>query len=317
MTYQRENFVTPPFGGYVSGHSTFSRAAAEALTLLTGDPFFPWGLGEFHFKAGEYLRHEYGPSADITLQWARYIDASDQCGLSRIWGGIHPPIDDVPGRKIGKIVGSKSFNLATTFFYADKDNDGFLSLEDCDDNDALINPNTVWYKDADGDLFVSDSDSLVGCEIDDTLYIVGFKALGLDCDDTNANINVKKTYFADIDHDLYINPHDTLVICGQPDSLYILESEALGVDCDDTNTLLNPNSLWFADADGDGYINGQDSLIQCAFTSGYILWTDSLQYDCNDADITVHPNAIEIANNNMMKIVMVKTSFQVLKMEFH
>ena len=34
-------FVTPPFAGYISGHSTFSRAAAEVLTLLTGDPFFP------------------------------------------------------------------------------------------------------------------------------------------------------------------------------------------------------------------------------------------------------------------------------------
>ena len=26
--YQRPSFVTPPFAGYVSGHSTFSRAAA-------------------------------------------------------------------------------------------------------------------------------------------------------------------------------------------------------------------------------------------------------------------------------------------------
>ncbi|MCZ6836050.1 MAG: hypothetical protein O7G85_09780 [Planctomycetota bacterium] len=34
--YQRPTFVTPPFAGYVSGHSTFSRAAAELMTLLTG-----------------------------------------------------------------------------------------------------------------------------------------------------------------------------------------------------------------------------------------------------------------------------------------
>ena len=45
--YQRETFVTPPFAGYLSGHSTFSRAAAEVLTLLTGDPFFPGGMGTF------------------------------------------------------------------------------------------------------------------------------------------------------------------------------------------------------------------------------------------------------------------------------
>lgn len=41
--YQRPSFVTPPFAGYVSGHSTYSRAAAEVLTLITGDEFFPGG----------------------------------------------------------------------------------------------------------------------------------------------------------------------------------------------------------------------------------------------------------------------------------
>ena len=31
LPYQRDTFVTPPFAGYISGHSTFSRAAAEVL----------------------------------------------------------------------------------------------------------------------------------------------------------------------------------------------------------------------------------------------------------------------------------------------
>ena len=44
---------------------------------------------------------EEGPSVDVVLQWATYRDASDQCSLSRIWGGIHPPADDIPGRIIG------------------------------------------------------------------------------------------------------------------------------------------------------------------------------------------------------------------------
>ena len=54
--YQRANFVTPAFAGYVSGHSTFSSAAAEILTLLTGDPFFPGGLGEFRIRAQQFSR---------------------------------------------------------------------------------------------------------------------------------------------------------------------------------------------------------------------------------------------------------------------
>ena len=97
--YQRPTFVTPPFAGYISGHSTFSRAGAEILTIITGDEYFPGGLGEFVAKANEFLVFERGPSVDVTLQWAKYYDASDQSSLSRIWGGIHPPVDDIPGRK--------------------------------------------------------------------------------------------------------------------------------------------------------------------------------------------------------------------------
>ncbi|HYY76036.1 MAG TPA: hypothetical protein VE644_06920, partial [Gaiellaceae bacterium] len=36
VPYQRPTFVTPAFAGYVSGHSTFSRAAAEVLAAFTG-----------------------------------------------------------------------------------------------------------------------------------------------------------------------------------------------------------------------------------------------------------------------------------------
>jgi hypothetical protein len=99
--YQRPSFVTPPFAGYVSGHSTFSRAAAEVLTAITGSPFFPGGMGVFSLTQNQFLVFEDGPSTSMDLQWATYRDASDQCSLSRIWGGIHPPADDFPGRQLG------------------------------------------------------------------------------------------------------------------------------------------------------------------------------------------------------------------------
>lgn len=114
--YQRPSFVTPPFAGFVSGHSTYSRAAAEVLTLLTGDEFFPGGKSGFEIKANDFLVFERGPSVDMTLEWATYRDASDQCSLSRIWGGIHPPADDIPGRIIGAQVGIKAFEAAEAFF---------------------------------------------------------------------------------------------------------------------------------------------------------------------------------------------------------
>ena len=114
--YQRPSFVTPPFAGYISGHSTYSRAAAEVLTALTGDPFFPGGIGEFTARQNEFLVFEEGPSTDVTLQWATYRDASDQTSLSRIWGGIHPPADDIPGRLIGEQIGVKAFTKAEKYF---------------------------------------------------------------------------------------------------------------------------------------------------------------------------------------------------------
>ncbi|WP_298488042.1 T9SS type A sorting domain-containing protein [uncultured Maribacter sp.] len=114
--YQRATFVTPPFAGYVSGHSTFSRAAAEVLTLFTGDAFFPGGMGVFNVEKENFLVFENGPSEGFTLQWATYRDASDQTSLSRIWGGIHPPIDDIPGRKIGDKIGKEAFALAKEYF---------------------------------------------------------------------------------------------------------------------------------------------------------------------------------------------------------
>lgn len=114
--YQRPTFVSPPFAGYLSGHSTYSRAAAEVLTAMTGDPFFPNGMGEFHCPQNEFLVFEDGPSTDLTLQWATYRDASDQCSLSRIYGGIHPPADDIPGRLIGEEIGVNAFEFAENYF---------------------------------------------------------------------------------------------------------------------------------------------------------------------------------------------------------
>lgn len=116
MPYQRRTFVTPAFPGFVSGHSTFSRAAAEVLTSLTGSPYFPNGLGSYEIPADKFLSFEKGPSAPFLLEWATYYDAADQAGQSRIWGGIHIEADDFMGRKIGHDVGLLAVTKASRFF---------------------------------------------------------------------------------------------------------------------------------------------------------------------------------------------------------
>lgn len=114
--YQRRTFVTPAFPGYISGHSTFSRAAAEVLTRFTGSPYFPGGLGEYRAPANGYLVFEDGPSVDVTLQWATYQDAADQAGQSRLWGGIHIWPDDSYGRQVGYQVGNLAMDEVLPWF---------------------------------------------------------------------------------------------------------------------------------------------------------------------------------------------------------
>jgi hypothetical protein len=116
VPYQLEGFVTPPFPGFVSGHATFARSAAEALTGYTGTQFFPGGLGEFELPQGSNFLNEYGPSEDLTLQWASYFDASDASGLARNYGGIHPAADDLNGRDIGHLTGLATWERARQLF---------------------------------------------------------------------------------------------------------------------------------------------------------------------------------------------------------
>ena len=136
--YQRPSFVTPPFAGYLSGHSAFSRAASEVLTLITNDAFFPGGMGVFDVAQNEFLVFEQGPSESFSLQWATYRDASDQTSLSRIWGGIHPPIDDIKGRIIGDKIGKEAFDFASTYFTTSLNIDS-----ENDTQNLIISPNPV------------------------------------------------------------------------------------------------------------------------------------------------------------------------------
>jgi hypothetical protein len=107
--------VTPAFAGYVSGHSTFSRAAAEVMTAITGDPYFPGGLSEWTLEPGGLVT-ERGPSQAVTLQWATYYDAADHAGISRIFGGIHIAVDDFAGRRLGSQCGDEAWALAQRYF---------------------------------------------------------------------------------------------------------------------------------------------------------------------------------------------------------
>lgn len=115
VPYQSPTFVTPSFAAYVSGHSAFSRASAEVLTGFTGSEFFPGGLGEWRIES-DSLEFEAGTDESVTLQWATYRDASDQAGLSRLYGGIHVRSDDFAGRQMGATVGQAAWIKAQEYY---------------------------------------------------------------------------------------------------------------------------------------------------------------------------------------------------------
>ena len=112
--YQPRTFPTPPFPGYSSGHSTFSAAGAEILSLFSKSERFGASV---RFPAGS-SRVEPGavPASDLTLRWATFKQAANQAGLSRRYGGIHFEQDDLDGRAAGRHVGRLAWAKAQSYF---------------------------------------------------------------------------------------------------------------------------------------------------------------------------------------------------------
>ena len=120
-------------------------------------------MGEFKANKNEFLVFEKGPSVDVILQWATYRDASDQTSLSRIWGGIHPPADDIPGRLIGDKVGKEAFAFAVPYFSGKT-----LNLISQAGNEFFIYPNPTVNK----ELYISNT---VESDLFDVYDLVGRK----------------------------------------------------------------------------------------------------------------------------------------------
>jgi len=304
--YQRPTFVSPNFAGYISGHSTFSRAAAEIMTAITGDPFFPGGVGRFEAPQNEFLVFEDGPSIDLTLEWATYRDASDQCSLSRIWGGIHPPVDDIPGRLIGIDIGIAAFEHAEALFYKDEDEDGFYSYEDCDDNNNTIYPGApeicdgldnncnddidegvllTFYLDTDEDTYGDAGQSVEACTAP-----AGYVTNNSDCNDTDANEFPGQTWYLDRDGDNY-GDGSMVVNCERPEFGYLpAELLALDTDCNDNDSQEFPGQVWYLDQDEDNYGDGT-TVVSCERPAFGNLPTElvAVDTDCDDNDAQAFP----------------------------
>lgn len=117
-TYQNPSGPSsPPFPEYVSGHSTFSGAAAEVLRSYFGSDTLDLNIS---FPAGS-SRFESGttPSQLTTLAWETLTDAAASAGLSRLYGGIHFADGNLDGLALGHTVGDAVLSRAASLAYAD------------------------------------------------------------------------------------------------------------------------------------------------------------------------------------------------------
>jgi Ca2+-binding RTX toxin-like protein len=109
-TYQTPGPYSPPFPELVSGHSTFSAAAADFLTNF-------YGSGAFGGKVDFNLSFPFDPPTQaVSLAWDTWKGAAEEAGFSRLWGGIHFLDGNIEGLKLGAAIGSQLYGQLTNLW---------------------------------------------------------------------------------------------------------------------------------------------------------------------------------------------------------
>jgi hypothetical protein len=215
-----------------------------------------------------------------------------------------------------------SITLQNQTYYSDLDSDGFGDLNsdtlacsmpfgyvldntDCNDQDSLINPMSVWYIDSDNDLIGDSTVSFTGCTAPN-----GYVLSAGDCDDSNAQISGPVTYFLDSDGDSFGVDSTAQTLCQNPGVGYV----TVGGDCNDADPLINPNAteicdgidndcdgiaddsliftMYYVDADGDGFGDEATGVESCSQPQNTI----TVGGDCDDANDQIYPGATEICD---------------------
>jgi hypothetical protein len=100
--YSPATFVTPPFPGYVSGHSTVSAACAKTLELFTGSDTF--GFVERRHPGILTEPDAECAKAEVELPLPTFTATAEMAGISRIMGGYHIQADNIAGLDLGRKV---------------------------------------------------------------------------------------------------------------------------------------------------------------------------------------------------------------------
>lgn len=94
---------------YPSATSSFCAAQAQASRLFFESDRLGWSV---NVKSGS-SRIEQGitPSSDLTFSWATWSDFQEDCGNSRLWGGVHFKSAIVVSQDLGESVGDVAYDF--------------------------------------------------------------------------------------------------------------------------------------------------------------------------------------------------------------
>lgn len=127
IPYQWTANLSPAFAEYVSGHSAFAAAAAGVLQRFTGsdrfhDPSVKVGdlnrdsvreaVGVYTVKRGQGAFERATPQDTVTLRWDTFSQAATQCGMARLYGGIHIMDANLRALEMGRVVADLAYDKA-------------------------------------------------------------------------------------------------------------------------------------------------------------------------------------------------------------
>jgi PAP2 superfamily len=127
--YSPYTFITPPFPGFTSGHSTVSGGCAKMLELFTGSDRFGETekrtagiLTEPGFKC-DTIQMRFGKpgpdgkqTCEVALVMPTFTEAAEMAGISRVMGGYHIQSDNIAGLELGRKVAKYIWPKTRAYF---------------------------------------------------------------------------------------------------------------------------------------------------------------------------------------------------------